>query len=630
MDARDFASKVVIGLILFSCLFAQTLFVAGSQATQSPVQPAKKHDDSLKTEAIEDQRHTFAVSIIMSLADDARGYKDLGLRAWVLARCADLLWDTDPDGARILLRRAWETAEKADAAEDVGSPNSSTPTMVIALRRWGGGDSRAEVLNVATRRDQSLGDEFLAKLIATEAKAAEALAKNAQPFNDGRTTSEETSKRLSFAHRLLDENKADKAFEFALPALHQVNEKTISFLTRLRLVKPSLANKQFMRLLALTELDPAADANTVSGLSSYAFTPGFYVMFERDDSVRWTPALETIAAPNLSPDVRNSFFRLAAKILLRPLPPPDQDLTSSGLFGKYMVIKRLLPLFEQYTPDTAVALQSQLIALAEQASHGIGDEHFLLTQGIVREPDPGTVLDGLQERAAKAKNEREREAIYADAAAILAGQGNTAAQDIAEKIDTGYLREAVRRYVDISLLCTALAKKDVALALRFAKAASLDHVHRTWAYLQIAPLLVETDSRRALELLEEALAEAKRIDGDDTNRALLIIGVARQLLAGDTVRSWEVAAEGIKAANASEEFSGEANGIRVSLVTSSGLKLINLDTSSLSLSALLSSLAKHDLARATDLAKSLKSEGPRAMATLAAASSAIKKSRKFK
>jgi hypothetical protein len=353
-------------------------------------------------------------------------------------------------------------------------------------------------------------------------------------------------------------------------------------------------------------------------------------MFTADGGVRWTPASETIAAPNLPPEVRNSFFRVADKILLRPLPPPNQDLTSSGVIGKYMVMKRLLPLFEQYAPDTAVALQSQLIALAEQAANNVDDDDFLLTQGIVREPDHRNVLDRLPERAGRAKNERERDEIYADAAAILASQGNPVAQDITDKIDASYRREMVRRYVDISLLRTALAKKDGTLALRFAKAASLDHAQRTWAYLQIAQLLRDADTRRALELLEEALNEARRIDADDTNRALLIIGIAIQLLASDTVRSWEVAAEGIKAANASEEFSGEANGLSVSLVTSSGLKLINLDTSSSNLSVLLCSLAKQDLSRATDLAKSLKYEAPRAVATLAVASAAIKRAKATK
>lgn len=648
-------------LVLFSCVCALSLVgsasphvekqkatqvssfqaqaTSPSQAEQSPTgtpQPPppaspKKDDEIVTTDLLDAQRRTFAASIIMSLADEARSYKDLALRARVLARSADALWDVDPDGARILLRRAWEAAEKADTAEDMEPSNSSAPAMVIAMRRGGSGDSRAEVLNIAARRDSALGDEFLAKLNDAAAKAAEQATAQTRSVNDSWTTSDVMSKRLSFAHRMLNDKQSEKAFEFAAPALDWVTEASISFLSRLRMLNPALADKQFMRLLARAELDPTSDANTVSGLSSYAFTPGLYVTFAGDGGVRWSPALETITAPNLPSEVRSSFFRVAANILLRPLPPPDQDVTSAGLIGKYMVIKRLLPLFELYTPDTAAALRAQLTALAKQGSSSIVDsDDFLLTQGIVRDADSRTVLDRLQERVDRARNERERDEIYADAAAILAVEANPIAQDIADKIDNAYLREVVRRYVDISLLRSALAKKNSAAALVLAKADSLTHPLRTWAYLQIARLLIDSDRTRAIELLEEALAEARRIDHDDSNRALLISGLATQLLAADIIRSWEVTTEAVKAANAADEFSGEADSLNVALVTSSGLKLIDLDTSDMSLSVLVSSLAKQDPTRASDLAKSFKYEAPRAVATLAVARAAMAKTKRTK
>jgi hypothetical protein len=296
-----------------------------------------------------------------------------------------------------------------------------------------------------------------------------------------------------------------------------------------------------------------------------------------------------------------------------------------------MVIKRLLPFFEQYATDTAVALRSQLTALEKQGSNTIDDyDDFLLTQGIVRDADARTVLDRLQERVDRARNERERDAIYADAAAILAVEANPVAQDIADKIDNSYRREVARRYVDISLLRAALAKKNSEAALKFAKADSLTHPQRSWAYLQIARLLMRSDRTRALELLEEALAEARRIDDDDTNRALLITGLATQFLAADIIRSWEVAAEAVKAANAAEGFSGEAEGLSIVLVTSSGLKMMDLDTSDLNLSVLISSLTKQDPTRASDLAKSFRYEAPRAIATLAVASAVMTKAKRMK
>ena len=58
-------------------------------------------------------------------------------------------------------------------------------------------------------------------------------------------------------------------------------------------------------------------------------------------------------------------FRLAASILLRPLPQPGQpDQSSAGLDGKYLVIKRLLPFFEQFAPAEMVeSLRGHLNAL---------------------------------------------------------------------------------------------------------------------------------------------------------------------------------------------------------------------------------------------------------------------------
>lgn len=565
------------------------------------------------------------------MADEARSYKNSALRPSILARSADALWEADEVTARSLFRRAWDAAEKADAEDEPPSPSKGAPpAMVIALRKLSGGDLRSEVLNLAARRDRTLAEEFLAKLIEAQTKAAEQSANGApENPNDSWTTSHEASKRLRLADRLLDDNQTERAFEFAAPVLIQVNDKTISFLSRLRLQKPDLADKQFLLLLGRAEVEPTSDANTVSGLSSYAFTPGLYLTFAADGGVRWIPALNTINAPDLSPIVRNAFFRVAGTILLRPSPPPDEDVTSAGRTGKYMVIKRLLPLFEQYAPDIAVALKSQLVALTMEASSSLfNDDDSFITQGLKRDANPKTILDRLQERIDRAKDERERDTIYADVAAILATQGDARAQSIADKIESEYRRKVTSTYVDLYLIRVAIEKKDVAAVLRFAKSEDLTHVHRAWTYVQVARLLMRSDRTRALETLEEALAEARRVELDEPRRTNLMIGVASEFLNADSVRPWEVAEEAVKAANADEEFVGEDIGLSVPLMTSSGLKILELDTTGFNLSSLVRLLAKQDFTRVTDLAKSLKSEAPRALATLSVASVALEKPRK--
>jgi hypothetical protein len=631
------ACTILIVVLLPSCLtpgsLAQTQTLAPKKSqTKSEAKTDESKAKLSEADLLEAQRRAFSISLLMSLADEARSYSDLALRPRVLARAADMLWDADSDAARTQFRRAWEAAEKADAGE-VTTPQTKDgfTGLVIALRKVSDGDLRSEVLTLAARRDRQLGEEFLAKLTEqTNREATEATSNATQSTNDSWSTSQAASKRLLLARRLLDEGQIERALEFAAPVLNQVNEKTISFLEALRAKRPELADQRFVLLLASAELDPTSDANTVSGLSSYAFTPGLYVTFSADGGVRFSPSEQPIAAPNLPPTVRNRFFLVAANILLRPLPPPDQDFTSAGRTGKYLVIKRLLPLFDQYETNTAVALRSQLAALTGERLLSVvdNDDDFLMTQGIKSEASLGDALENMQEQLDHARTSRERDAIYEDAAAVLANLGDARAQDLADKIDNVEWRTIVREYVDLSLVQFAVGKKNAASVARLAKAGVLSHTQRAWAYTQAARLLMNSQRSSALDLMEEALAEARRIETDDPNRARMLIGVATQLLDADHVRAWEIMGEAVKAANAVAEFSGEDEGLNFALATASGLKFIRINESELSLASVVRSLAKEDLTRANDLAKSLRNDAPRAVATLAIARAAFEKSEK--
>ena len=257
-------------VLLTKCLLIVSLFVCLSLSQGSTQQQPKKRSD-----AIEAQRQAFAISLITTLSDEARSFKDMKLRPRVLARAADALWQSDKILARNLFRRAWDAAEQADA-EDSPAPSKTkglSPVMIIVLRSGSSSDLRSEVLNLVARRDRDLAEEFLGRLEESKQRAAGEATSDEE--NDSWSSSDETSKRLTLAHRLLDDKQPERAFELAVPVLNRVNEKVISFLSRLRVVKPELADRQFGALLAAADANPFSDANTVSGLSSYAFTPGF-------------------------------------------------------------------------------------------------------------------------------------------------------------------------------------------------------------------------------------------------------------------------------------------------------------------------------------------------------------------
>src|SRR6185369_9348207 len=202
---------------------------------------------------------------------------------------------------------------------------------------------RREVLRLAARHDRALSEEFLEKLKTQKSEAAPRIGR----------TNEALSQRLSVARELLRAGEMERALEFAAPALAVVSMESINFLSDLREKNIAAADERYAALLSASAGNPQADANTVSLLSSYIFTPHLFMMFTKTgvNSSQMAQKTGPIDAPA---ELRNAFFQSAASILLRPLAPPGQDQTTSGVEGKYLVIKRLLPFFEQSAPAEMV------------------------------------------------------------------------------------------------------------------------------------------------------------------------------------------------------------------------------------------------------------------------------------
>jgi hypothetical protein len=600
----------IAALLLALSLLASPAFTQSSERT-----PANDADLAAA------QRRDFVISTVISLAKETNSFSDLALRPRVLARAADVLWDADNVNARAIFIRAWEAAEKGDAQEVTIKTKDNPPPMVMSLRRLSGYDLRSEVLGFIARRDRKLAEAFLAKLTSeTEQQAND--SRSTRPL-DNWSASETDTKRLEVARLLLRQGLEQDALEIAWPALFYVNAKSITFLSELRTRNAAKADQKFSNLLISTAFDPSADANTISGLSSYAFTPSVYITFKADGGATWTQTELPISSPELPANLRDKFLQIAANLLLRQLPPSDQDSSSSGRIGTINVIKRLLPFFEQYVPDTAATLRGHLIQLAGNSSKDTrSNDNHLLTQGI-REDEPGEVLKGLQERIDRAKTSRQRDLIYATTAVTLAMCGMQA-RDLADKIDDAELKAQVQQFVDFQFVQLAIKKKDPSKAIRLAETGLLTHTQRAFGYTQAARLLTDSQPQQSLELLEMAMDETMRTENGTVDRAVLLVGIATQLTAIDRSRGWEIMNRAVEAANASQDFNGE-NWIYLSMPSTSGIKSLGIGGKEFSLSGVFQLLAKDDLYRAIDLMKSFKHDAARAAATLAIANAILTK-----
>jgi hypothetical protein len=245
-----------------------------------------------------------------------------------------------------------------------------------------------------------------------------------------------------------------------------------------------------------------------------------------------------------------------------------------------------------------------------------------MNQGV-RQEKPGEQFDKLQDRLDRARNTRERDTILIDMALALADQGNVQAQDFADKIDDAARRTQVRQHVDLTLVQLASRRKDPREVARLARTGQLSHTQRSWAYIQVARLLMDSQRQQAFEFLEQAADEARRIEGDGPERSFLLTGVARQFIATDAARAWEIMGEVVKFVNAAKEYNVDHARLTFPLLTRAGFRHANIGGEEFGLAGMFPLLANNDFHRSVDLAKSLKNEAARATATLSIARSVL-------
>ena len=574
-----------------------------NQISKSPVAApteTTKSPNNTEAERLRNERRQQARSLLISLATEARSFRDQALRGRTLMRIADLLWAVDNEQSRELFRRAWEAGEIADR-------ESKEPLHL-----------RSQILAVVGRRDGRLAEEFLQKIKEEQERSSKSQNSNSNLW----ALNEAAQHRLDLAGSLLRSGDIEHALQFADPVLGRVTISTLDFLTDLRDKAPAEADKRYAALLAASSSSVLADANTVCLLSSYLFTPKTYVVFNQQGAgdISWmqTP----LPPPNVSPQLRLAFFQAAAAILSRPQPPPDQDQSTTGVAGKYMVLKRLMPIFDSAAPkEIAAAMHGQFETMSslvneelkktedESLKKGIGPE-----KSLADEQGP-PLLDQIEH----ARTSDERDDLYFRLALLALSKNDPNARSYVSKIDESDFRKRAQAWIDWGMAIAAIKKNKIEGALELLHVGELSHVQRVWVMTQSAKLLAKTDSTRALSLLEEATAEARRIEGSDSDRPRSLLAIANTLQLLDAPRVWEAIFEAVKAANSAEGFTGDGGAIKTTMNSKSQILQKTESVPDFDIRGIFGQIAKSDYDRAIPLAAGFQAEAARANATIAIA-----------
>jgi hypothetical protein len=598
---------VIVGISL--------IFLAHTVSAQSPPPKPKaplnnaasrdKSEAQAESDRAAKERRAKARLLLISLGSEAYSFRDQTLRARSMARIADALWGVDAEQGRALFRKAWEAAETGDRERKEPLTLGQVP---LNLRR--------DVLTLAARHDHLLAEEFLQKLKAdqqeTKAEASE---------NNLWRLQEASEKRLSLAKSLLNTGDIKGALQFADPVIGSPTISTLEFLTVLREKDPAAADQRYATMLANTGGNMLADANTISLLSSYVFTPHLYVTFNTEGGANTSSMSSSFPTASVDPQLRLAFFQVASGVLLRPQPPLEQDQSTAGIVGKYLVLKRLMPLFEQYAPQQiTAAMRGQVEALYALVSDNVRrTENEWVQKGISPEKPLAEQSHSLLDNIERARTSDERDDLYFQLAVLALGKDDTKACDYVSKIEESGFRKRAQAWVDWCLAFKAIEKKKIEMALELARGGELTHIQRVWLLTQAAKLLAKTDRDKALSLIDDATAAAHRIEGVDLDRPCGLMAIANALKLIEPARAWEVVFDAVKAANSTDGFTGEDGALTMSVNSKSLISSRTESVPDFDVEGIFSKLAKSDYDRAVLLARSFQGESPRANATIAVA-----------
>ena len=634
MRQPGLTTAIVLFALSGAAIFAQT---PDSKSTTPQKTTSAKKSGTTETDSQERLRRSQARSLLMTLSTDARTFSDPALRARSLGRIADALWQVDVEQARLMFRKSWEAAEVADQEND----RKQQEEIQRQTAQTGGGyvintppQIRREVLILAARRDRALSEEFLEKLKTQKLEAA----------NDRRSPgpyglSEALSQRINIARELMQAGEIERALQFADPALSIVSMQTLDFLSDLRLNAPGLADDRYAAMLTSAAANPQSDANTVSLLSSYIFTPHLFIIFSGGGSTSSSQRSPKILPVDVTPELKLAFFQSAASILLRqipsaaPLSPDSTDAKSadpSGLDTRYLVIKRLMPFFEQSAPaDLVESLRVQLNTLNDVVSEDARrhDDEWL-NKGVKPDKPAADQEQSLLDRVDRAKTSAERDSLYIQLAFLLARRGDMRARDYVSKVDDSEQRKGAQAYIDPFLASYFIEKKLTNQALEIASKGELTHVQRAWVLTQCAKLLLKTEKDKAVELIEAAATEARRIDVSDPFLPRALLAVANAIAVIDPPRVWDATFDAVKAANSATGFTGE-DGELVYSFQGKGQRSISSSTvAEFDVEGIFKQLAILDYDRSVELARGFEGEGPRAVATIAIARAILETKKK--
>jgi hypothetical protein len=138
----------------------------------------------------------------------------------------------------------------------------------------------------------------------------------------------------------------------------------------------------------------------------------------------------------------------------------------------------------------------------------------------------------------------------------------------------------------------------------------------------------KSEREKALEVVAEAAAEARRIEPSDADRPRALIAVANAMMPLDAPRGWEALPEIAKAANSAEGFTGEDGRLMIRLQSPSMTSMRTSTVDDFNLTGIFKTLTQENYTEAVAMARNFEGQAPRATAVISIARTILSEKQK--
>jgi hypothetical protein len=518
-----------------------------------------------------------------------------------------LLWARDPDQARAIYRRAFQSLAPTPSSKPRDNVESDETTKALVGRKQSPAEKRqlrAELLNQIAARDPELAEE-LARSLADSIESSKLsctdgggdCGSNAGGLSRAPVGSTATSQRqdaegcelmMSAALQTVDRDP-QQAMTFAqMSVALGISPNLARLLSLMRTADAERADLLFSNAMARLERASQVDLADVHTLGSYI------VLVVNSGSN------QPLSKPLVIRFLTFAFDQIAGRELA-PARAGRRD--DSAAF--YFLGRQLNDLFARYLPYRLDQLQRYL---ADQGDAGTFDEG--VDPGAMKVSAPGDIArDAIQ-----AADPIERDSLYARAALAWLAQGDVReAQAASLKISNAATRDRVLAPIVRKQSSEKRIDDAVALARRIT-----DDAARVELLVMLGgSARASNDNSRAIELLNEAAAASLKAR-PTLDRARSLVTIASSFAAFDTVRSFEVLQSAVRAINDLSKLQEESKDERTTSAKTADADAFTLEELyAASFESTLAALAKADFDGALALARQLPGEEASVIAQLA-------------